>query len=164
MINVNIEFKSFDDYKQGILYNQLVDAYSFNSKWQEKFDNQWKEYDDFFYDNLKFTNKCGFITVLNGEPIGHISWDPRNLPKYVQVGHNCIITKHKGNGYGKIQLEEALRRIKLYNGIKKIIVTTNENLIPAQHNYESGGFKFKQKRKNIESPFSGEYIDYEIIL
>ena len=118
---MNIEFKSFNNYKKGILYNQLIDSYSFNSKWQEQFDNEWKDYDEFIYNNLKFTNDCGFITILNGKPIGHISWDPRNLLEYVQIGHNCIVTKYKGNGYGKMQLEEAIKRIKLYNGIKKIM-------------------------------------------
>lgn len=32
--------------------------------------------------------------------------------------------------------------------VKKIIVTTDEKLIPAQKNYESLGFKFVQKREN----------------
>ncbi len=159
-----IEFKSFVDFGRGILYKQLVDGYSFNSKWQQKFNKEWKDYDDFFYDNLVFTNKCGFITVLNGNPIGHISWDPRHLPEYVEIGHNCIETKYKGNGYGKIQLEEAIRIIKQYKDIKKIIVTTNENLISARHNYESSSFKLKQKRNNDDSPFSGQYMDYELTL
>lgn len=35
----------------------------------------WKEYDCFFYSNLDIADKCGFITVLNGKAIGHISWD-----------------------------------------------------------------------------------------
>ena len=25
---------------------------------------------------------------------------------YIEIGHNCIITKYKGQGYGHIQLEE----------------------------------------------------------
>ena len=92
-------------------------------------------------------DKYGFITALDGEPIGHISWDPRNLPEYVAIGHNCIATKYKGNGYGKRQLQEAIDRIRQYDGIKKIIVGTNSNLI-APHNYESVGFKLCQTRKN----------------
>ncbi|WIV13646.1 GNAT family N-acetyltransferase [Proteiniborus sp. MB09-C3] len=161
---MNIEFKSFSDYTRGILYKQLVDSYSFDSKWQEYFDKDWKSYDDFFYDNLQFTNKCGFITILNGEPIGHISWDPRNMPRYVEIGHNCIVTKYKGNGYGKKQLQEAINRIAQYDGIQKIVVTTNGKLIPAQHNYERIGFKLHQRRENKDTFFSGEYIDYEIIM
>ena len=161
---MNIEFKSFSDYTRGILYKQLVDSYSFDSIWQEHADKDWKDYDNFFYDNLQFTDDCGFVTILNGEPIGHISWDPRNMPRYVEIGHNCIVSKYKGKGYGKKQLQEAINRIAQYEGIQKIIVTTNGKLTPAQHNYESVGFKLHQKRENKDTLFSGEYIDYEIIM
>jgi ribosomal protein S18 acetylase RimI-like enzyme len=161
---MNLEFKSFKDYSRGILYQQLVDGYSFDGKWQEHFDNDWKIYDDFIYDNIQFTDKCGFITILNGEPIGHISWDPRNLPRFVEIGHNCIMTKYKGKGYGKRQLQEAIDRISQYDGLQKIIVTTNGQLIPAQHNYKSVGFQLHQRRGNADTPFSGDYIDYEIIM
>ena len=61
-------------------------------------------------------------------------------------------------------MQEAIRRIKKYNDLKKIIVTTNEITLPAQKNYESVGFIKVRKRVNNETPFSGDYIDYEIIL
>lgn len=160
---MNIEFKEFREFERGILYKQLLDSYSFDKRWKEHFEKDWIEYDDFFYNNLIFTNHCGFVMVLDGKPIGHISWDPRHLPDYVEIGHNCILTQYKGNGYGHLLLEEAIKRIRKYENISKIIVTTNEKLIPAQHNYESVGFQLKRKRINHESPFSGEYMDYEII-
>lgn len=161
---MSLEFKSFSNFSRGILYKQLVDSYSFDGKWRECFDKDWKEYDEFFYDNLQFTNNCGFVTILNGEPIGHISWDPRNRPRYIEIGHNCIVTKYKGNGYGKRQLQEAVDRIQQYDGLQKIIVGTNSNLIAA-HNYESVGFMLHQRRKNeSDTAFSGDYLDYEIIL
>lgn len=101
---------------------------------------------------------------MDGKPIGHISWDLRNFPEYVAIGYNCIASKYKGNGYGKKQLQEAVNRIRQYDGLKKIIVGTNSNLI-APHNYESVGFKLCQRRKNeSETLFSGDYLDYEIIL
>ena len=37
----------------------------------------WKEFDNFFFDNLQIADKYGFITTLNNEAIGMISWDPR---------------------------------------------------------------------------------------
>ena len=159
-----IEFKKISEFSKGILYNQLVDAYSFNNKCKETWNDMWKEYDDFFFDNLDIADKYAFITVLDGKPIGHISWDPRNRPDYVEIGHNCILTKYKGNGYGKLQLQEAIRRIKEYADLKKIIVTTNEITLPAQKNYESVGFIKIRERVNNETPFSGNYIDYEIVL
>ena len=159
-----VEFRKISEFLRGTLYNQLVDAYSFNDECKKTWDNSWKEYDDYFYDNLDIIDKYGFITILDGEPIGHISWDPRHRPDYVEIGHNCIITKYKGKGYGKIQLQEAIKRIKEYDDLKKIIVTTNELFIPAQRNYESVGFKKIRERENKETPFSGKYIDYELIL
>ena len=159
-----IELKKISEFPRGTLYNQLVDAYSFNDECQKTWGSMWKEHDDFFYNNLDIADKYAFITVLDGEPIGHISWDPRHRPDYVEIGHNCIIIKYKNKGYGHIQLEEAIRRIKDYNDLKKIIVTTNEIFVSAQRNYESVGFIKVGERENKETPFSGKYIDYEMVL
>lgn len=30
-------------------------------------------------------------------PIGPISWNPRNVPEYVQIGHNSIAPEYMGN-------------------------------------------------------------------
>jgi RimJ/RimL family protein N-acetyltransferase len=159
-----LEFRKISDFNRGSLCRLLEDAYSFDERCGECWKADWKKCDDFFYDNLQIADKYGFITTLDGEPIGHISWDPRNMPEYVEIGHNCIATRYKGNGYGKIQLSEALRRICNYHGLKKIIVTTNELMIPAQKNYESVGFRLQRKRENIGvAAFSGGYLDYEII-
>ncbi len=162
--DMRLTFKEISSFDKGVLYQLLVDAYSFDHRWKTYFEQDWLEFDDFFFNNLDIADKYGFITVLDGEPIGHISWDPRNLPDYVVIGHNCIASKYKGNGYGKRQLQEAIDRIRQYEGLKKIIVGTNSNLI-APHNYESVGFKLCQRRKNdTETGFSGDYLDYEIIL
>ncbi len=61
-------------------------------------------------------------------------------------------------------MQESIRRIKEYDDLKKIIVTTNEITFSAQKNYESVGFIKVKKRVNNETPFLGDYIDYEIIL
>ncbi len=158
---MSLIFEKISSFDRGILYRLLVDGYSFDNRWKSYFEKDWLEFDDFFFDHLNIVDKYGFITVLDGEPIGHISWDPRNMPEYVTLGHNCIASKYKGNGYGKRQLQEAIDRIRQYDGLQKIIVGTNSNLI-APHNYESVGFKLCQKRKNeTETAFSG---DYEMIL
>ena len=156
-----IEYKKISEYPRGTLYNQLVDAYSFSEKCREYWNDDWLEYDEFFYSDIEVLDKYGFVTVLDGKPIGHISWDPRNRPDHVIIGHNCILSQYKGNGYGKIQLNEAIRRIKEY-GVKKIVVTTNEITFPAQKNYESIGFVKVSERDNEETPFAGKYIDYEM--
>lgn len=159
-----IEFKKISEFPSGTLYHQLVDAYSFCTDCRKNWDKMWREYDEFFYKNLdSVADKYGFVTVVDGVVVGHISWDPRNRPEYVLIGHNCILSDFKGNGYGKIQLQEAIRRIKQYQ-VKKITVVTNKITVSAQKNYESVGFKKVTERLNKEFPFAGNYIDYEMIL
>lgn len=159
-----IEFKKISDFPKGTLYNQLVDAYSFHKDCKVNWGHNWKEYDDFFYSNLEsIADKCGFVTVVDGIAVGHITWDPRNRPNDISIGHNCILSDFKGKGYGKLQLQEAIRRIKEYK-VKKIIVTTNEITLSAQKNYVSVGFVKVAERRNFETPFAGNYIDYEMIL
>lgn len=161
---MTLTFEKISSFTRGILCGQLIDGYSFDNRWKAHCETNWIEYDDFFFNNLAIADKYGFVTVLDGVPIGHISWDPRNMPQYVQIGHNCIISKYKGNGFGKRQLQEAINRIQQYDGVKKIIVGTNSNLI-APHNYASVGFKLCQRRKNeSDTSFSGDYLDYEMIL
>ena len=93
-----------------------------------------------------------------------ISWDPRNRPEYVEIGHNGIRTAFKGKGFGKAQLTEALRHIKEYEGLKEIRVHTNSNLI-APKNYESLGFVLYDRKKNqSETAFSGDDLYYRIQL
>ena len=159
-----IEFRKTSAFPKGTLYSQLVDAYSFNAKCKEAWDDMWKEYDEFFFSHPDIADQYSFITVLDGVPVGHISWDPRHRPDYVEIGHNCILTEYKGNGYGKLQLQEAVRRMKEYDQLKRIIVTTNVMMLPAQRNYESAGFIRIRERVNNEIPFSGNYIDYEMVL
>lgn len=164
ILNMNIEFKKVSDFKRGSLYELLKDAYSFDCRYEQSCDSDWKNFDNFFFDNLQIADKYGFITTLNSEAIGFISWDPRNIPDYVQIGYNCISSKLKGNGYGKIQLQEAVNRIDK-NDVRKIIVTTNDDLLPAQRMYENIGFTIQKTRKvqNVED-FVAEHIDYVYFL
>ena len=118
----------------------------------------------FFYDNPEIAEKYGLVTCIDGEPAGFVTWDPRNRPEYVEIGHNGIREKYKRQGYGHRQLEEAVRRIKKYKGLKKIIVCTNSNLA-APKNYESVGFTLYDRKPNeTESAYTGDYLYYEIVL
>ena len=117
----------------------------------------------FFYDNPEIAEKYGLVTCIDGEPIGFVTWDPRNRPEYVEIGHNGIREKYKRQGYGHRQLEEAVRRIKKYKGLKRIIVCTNSNLA-APKNYESVGFTLYDRKPNeTESTYTGDYLYYEIM-
>ena len=82
----------------------------------------------------------------------------------MEIGHNAIRTAYKGNGFGKAQLSEALRRIREYEGLKEIRVRTNSNLI-APKNYERAGFVLFDRRKNQgEAAFTGDDLYYRIQL
>ena len=158
-----IEFRSIPDYPRGTLYDILTDAYSFDERNRRIWDADWKETDRFFYDNPKIAEKYGLMTCPDGEPIGFVTWDPRHRPEYVEIGHNGIREKHKGHGYGRLQLEEALRRIREYQGLKRIIVVTNSSLV-APRNYESAGFTLYDRKPNdTEIAYTGDYLYYELI-
>lgn len=161
---MELTFRKITEFERGILYTLLKDAYSFDDRNQKAFNENWLTFDRFFFDNPHIAESCGFMTVLDGEPIGHISWDPRRRTEYVQIGHNCIAEKYKGNGYGKLQLQEAIKRIKAYPGLKRILVETNSNLI-APKNYESVGFRLLDRRANhMETAFLGDCLEYELLL
>lgn len=161
---MSIEFNRVSEFTRGTIFELLTDAYAFDYRCAQCWSADWREFDNFFFDNLQIADKYGFITTLNNEAIGMISWDPRNMPDYVIIGHNCIAEKYKNKGYGKMQLKEACSRI-IQNEIKKIIVTTNTGLLPAQRMYEGVGFKAYQRRTNKgTSDFSGDYIDYAIVV
>ena len=159
-----IEFRKFTEFPAGTLYDILQDAYSFDPRNKEIWDANWQESDVFFYDNPKIADKYGLVTCIDDYPIGFVTWDPRNRPDYVEIGHNGIRSAYKGKGYGRLQLQEALRRIKEYDGLKRIIVGTNSNLV-APKNYESVGFKLYDRKENdSESAYAGDYLYYEIVL
>ena len=82
----------------------------------------------------------------------------------MEIGHNGIREQYKRKGYGHLQLEEAIRRIRKYEGLRRIIVCTNSNLA-APKNYESVGFQLCDRKPNhTESAYTGDFLYYEIIL
>ena len=142
----------------------LVEGYSFEPKFERDCIRQWQEFDDFFYDNPHIAEVSGFMTILNNKPIGFVSWNPTNIPISAEIGHNCISDKYKRNGYGIRQVQEAVKRI-IVQGAEKIIVTTNEILIPAQHTYERAGFQFVDKCEEPDiAEYAGMRINYELIV
>lgn len=158
-----IGFRKVSDFPRGTLYDILVDAYSFDPRNRQIWDTDWKQADRFFYDHPEIADKYGLVTCLDGEPIGFVTWDPRNIPDHVEIGHNGIREKYKGRGSGRLQLEEALRRIREYKGQKLIIVVTNGNLIVAK-NYESAGFVLYDRQPNhTESAYTGDFLHYELV-
>ncbi|MEK5493935.1 GNAT family N-acetyltransferase [Paenibacillus sp. FSL R7-0297] len=158
--DMGIEFRKISEFGRGTLFELLKDAYAFNCRYEQSCLAEWREFDNFFFDNLQIADKYGFITTLNGEAIGFVTWDPRNLPEVAEIGHNCIASAHKGKGYSKMQLQEAVNRI-LQKEVRKIIVTTNDDLVPARRMYESIGFTLARRRPNNHiAGLDGEHLDY----
>ena len=160
---MELEFRKITDFDRGLMYDILKDAYSFDGRYAESWDENWRETDDFFFDNPEIAGKYGFVTCYQGQPVGFVTWDPRHRPEYVEIGHNGIRAAFKGRGFGKAQLKEALRRIREYEGLKEIRVLTNGSLV-APRNYESAGFVLYDRKENRETPFSGDYLYYRIPL
>ncbi|MFC6651578.1 GNAT family N-acetyltransferase [Paenibacillus rhizoplanae] len=157
---MNIEFSKVSLFERGTLLELLKDAYSFDRRYEQSCLEDWQEFDNFFFDNLQIADKYGFMTTLHGKAIGFVSWDPRQMPRYAEIGHNCIATAYKGKGYSTLQLQEAVHRI-LQNEVQHILVTTNDDLLPAQRMYERVGFILQQKRHmGPGSVLKGEHWDY----
>lgn len=157
------EYSRITDFPRGTLHRLLCLGYSFDSRCAVHWEQSWREFDDFFYDNPKIADSCGFYTVLDGKAAGFVSWDPRKLPESAEIGHNCVAAEFKGLGLGTAQMREALSRLTAA-GAEKVIVTTSGFLTPAQRMYERAGFKLLGRRENNGSDaFSGDYIDYIFI-
>lgn len=54
-----LEFKKLTDFPRGTLYNILCDAYSYDDWNKRIWDGNWKETDDFFYDNPEIAEEIG---------------------------------------------------------------------------------------------------------
>ena len=161
---MDIEFRSIMEFPRGTLCTLLKEGYSYEPKFERDCIRQWQEFDDFFYDNPHIAEVSGFMTILNNKPIGFVSWNPTNIPISAEIGHNCISDKYKRNGYGIRQVQEAVKRI-IVQGAEKIIVTTNEILIPTQHTYERAGFQFVDKCEEPDiAEYAGMRINYELIV
>ena len=159
-----LEFLPFSAFPRGTMLSLLKDAYSFEPRYERDWLDNWREADAFFYDRIAIADACGFVSAMGGMPVGFICWDPRHKPDYAEIGHNGVSEAFKRRGIGQKQLREAIRRIEGL-GVGRIIVTTDEGLIPAQKNYERAGFAFAGYRENPCNPeYAGRLMDYELKL
>lgn len=160
-----VEYKTLASCPRGTVYDILCDAYAYDVRNQKIWDANWRETDDFFYDNPSIAEKYSVVTCVDGVPIGFVTWDPRHRPDYVEIGHNAVREAYKRQGFGHRQLVEALRIIRGYVGLQRIVVCTNSGLVAAPKNYESAGFQLVRRQENTsESAYTGDYLYYEIVL
>jgi GNAT superfamily N-acetyltransferase len=132
-------------------YNELIMAIpSYKSSLVEN----WKSYEQEVYKNPSTIGKCGFITLVDGNPVGFASWDPRGGPKVGLIGHNCILPDFRNKSFGKMQVKEIIRILREQK-FHSIIVTTGEHefFLPAQKMYESCGFIEERRLKDPSNPY-----------
>jgi len=89
----------------------------------------------------KTVGACGFISYSTTKIVGFGSYDPSKYPTGV-IGHNCILPKFRGNGFGKQQINKILNRFRELK-FEKAIVSTNKHEFfhAAQRMYLACGFK-----------------------
>ncbi|HTX99958.1 MAG TPA: GNAT family N-acetyltransferase [Bacteroidota bacterium] len=128
--------------------------------WQLEKEN-WRTFDDDVYANPDTIGQCVFLTHLEAEIIGFSSFDPRGEPLFGVIGHNRILPRFRGQGFGRQQVLETLRRLKM-RGIRKAVVSTSEHpfFIPARRMYVACGFR-ETKRCAGRSHFAYQNIEFE---
>ena len=159
-----MRISEFKNHTEGTLFEMMLDAYSANEDLIRRYQHVWRQFDALIFDNLDVMNRNGFISLLSSEPVGFISWDPRPMPFSVEIGHNCIISRYKGLGYGKEQLVNALLQIKAL-APHEIVVKTGDIsfFLLARKMYESVGF-IKRRVIARKDPVVPQVIEYVLEL
>jgi GNAT superfamily N-acetyltransferase len=101
----------------------------------------WRQFDRDVFAHPGTVGACTFLSCVGDEAVGLGSFDPRPGPVLGVVGHNCILPAHQGQGYGRAQMQEVLRRLA-ERGIARAIVSTGEHPFfeSAQRMYLACGF------------------------
>jgi len=155
-------FNEVAKYEVGIIRELMFASYA--EILDEDLQEQFRQFDREVFENLGTIGACTFITTLDREIIGMSSYDPRQAPELGIVGHNCILPEHRGNGYGKQQVLEIVRRLKS-RCIKRVAVTTSEHPFfdPARAMYRSCGFAEVEKKREYSHDLHKK-IHYEMEL
>jgi hypothetical protein len=158
-----MQINPISNYPRGTLYDLLADAYSGEKLLVESYRDDWKEFDDFVFDNMAFMNDNGFVSEENKKPIGFMTWDPKGLPGFMRIGHNCIRKKFQGMGKGREQLLSGLGMIRSFMP-KEIRVSTGNTdfFLPARRMYESVGFT-RKSIVSVENYPVPEIVEYRLM-
>ena len=120
-------------------YATLVEAEP--ELWEPEKSN-WAQTDRDVFDHPNTVGACTFLSWVDADLVGFFSFDPRPLPEYGVIGHNCIRPEFRGRGFGKQQILEAILQLR-ERGAPWAKVSTHDHpfFIPAQRMYIACGFR-----------------------
>jgi len=162
---MNIRFTSTFDQEPGNIAELLKRSYadlvlSDPEHWRQE-EAKWEEFDKEVFRHPDSVGACVFLTWTDNHIVGFGSFDPRQMPVYGIVGHNCILPQFQGRGIGKQQIFEIPSRLRSM-GIQTAKASTNSHpfFVPAQRMYIACGFIEKGRRPWDRDP-SREIVEYE---
>ena len=162
---MNLEFVPLTNQDPGTIASLLRASYADllerDSRWESE-QESWEEYDREVFAHPDTVGACLFLTQVGGQIVGFGSWDPRQRPRYGIVGHNCILPEFRGQGFGKQQIWEILRRFRAL-GIQTAHASTCDHpfFLPAQRMYIACGFR-EVRRTPWDRDRNHTMIEYEI--
>ncbi len=161
MADAGITFTPIDGQRRGAIASLLLLSYQeLVTAWPRHWAGEkarWVEFDRAVFDQPDTVGACTFLTSLDGRVVGFGSYDPREAPACVRVGHNCILPVYRGLGYGVAQMSELSRRAVAL-GVRRVVVTTSEHPFfrPAWHMYRACGFDEVRRGPGGPDPDYGE--------
>jgi len=103
---------------------------------------EWERFDKDVYENPETIGECTFLSWWGEKLVGFGSFDPRQMPEFGIIGHNCILPEFQRRGFGKQQITEILRRFCLMGtAIAKVVTLDHPFFAPAQAMYIACGFQ-----------------------
>lgn len=141
-----LTFAPISRYPPGTLSSLIHESYAgllreCHGRWKQE-SEKWEDFDKQAFAHPDTIGRCVFVSCLDGQSIGLASYDPRPGPRYGLIGQNCVLPEYRGQGFGKQQIQEILRRFQEYH-IRAARVSTSEHpfFTPALRMYQSLGFK-----------------------
>lgn len=139
-------FTPISSYQPGALADLIRKSYAglvqvCPQHWKKE-GEKWDDFDRQSFAHPDTIGECVFVSSLDNEPIGLASYDPRHEPQYGLIGQNCILPEYRGQGFGKVQILEILRRFK-ERKIRAARAITSEHpfFVPAMKMYVALGFR-----------------------
>ncbi len=130
---------------------------------EEPWWTEWRNYDRAIQERPEVA-ASGFVTRLEGTPVGMASWRPIVVHEIVRIGLNCVLPEYRGQGIGARQIREILRILR-QRGVHTVKVTTGEHdfFKPARRMYKSCGFTETERREKEDEP-GFRIVKYELRL